>query len=181
MGPRASGLDRDNFRRLFDERREDVFRFLWRLAGNAHDAEDLLQETFARLWRKRAQFRGDGSLDGYLRRIAYRTFLNARPGLRRARAPLSLDAEPEDGGESPADAAARGDLLREVRAAVDALPDGWREPFVLFRYEGMSQAEVADAMGLTPKAVEMRLRAAVRALAARVGEHQAERGGNGRP
>lgn len=181
MGPSAQGLDRDAFRRLFDERRDDVFRFLWRLAGNAHDAEDLLQETFARLWRKRAQFRGDGSVNGYLRRVAYRTFLNARPGLRRARAPLALDAEPEDGRESPADSAEREDLLREVRGAVAALPDEWREPFVLFRYEGMSCADVAEAMGLTPKAVEMRLRSAVRALAARLGRHQAERGGNGRP
>jgi RNA polymerase sigma-70 factor (ECF subfamily) len=63
---------------------------------------------------------------------------------------------------------------------VDALPDEWREPFVLFRYEDMSCADVADAMGLTPKAVEMRLRSAVRALSARLGR-QAERGGNGRP
>ena len=132
-------------------------------------------------WRSIGEFRGDASFKTWMFRIAYRTFLNARPGLRRARAPLGLDAEPEDGRESPADSAEREDLLREVREAVETLPDEWREPFVLFRYEGMSCADVAEAMELTPKAVEMRLRSAVRALAARLGRHQAEKGGNGRP
>ena len=62
------------------------------LTGNRHDAEDLLQDTFARLWRKRDQFRGDGSLEGYVRRISYRVFLNARSRLSRGRFFLIADS-----------------------------------------------------------------------------------------
>ncbi len=57
---------------LFETHRAAVHRFLTRLARNAHDADELLQETFVLVWRKRAQFRGDGSVGGYLRQIAYR-------------------------------------------------------------------------------------------------------------
>jgi RNA polymerase sigma-70 factor (ECF subfamily) len=62
----------------------------------------------------------------------------------------------------------RDALLAHVRAAVDGLPAGWREPFVLFRYEGLTCAEVAELMALSPKAVELRLARALRAVADRV-------------
>jgi len=178
MGP-GTGIDRDAFRHLFEEQREVCFRLLYRLSGNAHDAEDLLQETFARLWSKRTQFRGDGSAAGYVHRIAYRTWSNARARLPKARAAAPLESEPPDGAACPAAAAELADsrrlLLARVRAAVDALPDSQREPFLLFRYEGMTCAEVAATLDLTPKAVEMRLRAALKTLSARL----ARSGGNG--
>ena len=102
--------DGDDFRRLFDEHRDTVFRFLYRLAGNRHDAEDLAQETFVRLWRKRDQFRGDGSVEGYLRRIAYRTFLNARARLSRPGGPHVEEHEPVDGNPDPSESASRSEL-----------------------------------------------------------------------
>lgn len=173
--------DRDEFRRLFEAQREPVYRFLYRLAGNAHDAEDLLQETFARLWNKREQFRGDGSLAGYVRRIAYRTFLNARTRLQRGRAlhPLEhVDAESHECG--PAESASRDDLKRyllaQVREAVDALPPSWREPFVLFRYEGLTLKEIATTMEITPKAAELRVSRALKRVAARLSELRAKYG-----
>ena len=167
--------DRDGFRSLFETHRNAVYRFLHRLSGNADDAEDLLQETFTLLWRKRHQFRGDGSLEGYVRRIAYRSYLNARPKIVRGRAHQVLDGHEEmavDRSDSPDETAARRDaqrhLLECVRRVVDALPDSWREPFVLFRYEGLTCAEVAETMGLTPKAVEMRLAKAMKDVAGRL-------------
>src|SRR5262245_66243433 len=86
--------DREGFRGLFDAHKNAVYRLLCRLSRDSHTAEDLLQETFVIVWRKRDQFRGDGSLEGWLRRIAYRTYLNARPRLERARARAGLEAEP---------------------------------------------------------------------------------------
>lgn len=168
--------DPEGFRQLFDCQAPAVHRFLVRLTRDAHAAEDLLQETFATLWRKRAQFRGDGSLEGYLRQIAYRTWLNARATLRRARAVAPLDVDPSSSAETAAEGVAR-DLdrraaLASVRRAVDALPEGWREPFVLFRYEGLSCAEIAEAMALTPKAVELRLARAMKEVVSRVAPHR---------
>jgi RNA polymerase sigma-70 factor (ECF subfamily) len=164
--------DPEGFRRLFESQRDRVFAFLYRLARHADDAEDLLQETFATLWRKRLQYRGEGSLEGYVRTIAYRTYLNARPRIQRGRAIAHLEAHPVSRGEASAESAARrldGVLQMErVRRAVDSLPDEWREPFVLFRFEGLTCREVAEAMDLTPKAVEIRVAKALREVAQRV-------------
>jgi RNA polymerase sigma-70 factor (ECF subfamily) len=168
MPPPSIPDDPEGFRRLYDAHGPAVYRLLYRLSRNAHDAEDLVQDTFSTAWRKRRQFRGEGSVEGYLRRIAYRTFLNARHRLSRLRAVAPLvDADGSARGPSPVEACERQDrdrLLAEVRRAVDALPDSWREPFVLFRYEGLSCAEVARTMGLTPKAVELRLARALHSL-----------------
>jgi RNA polymerase sigma-70 factor (ECF subfamily) len=173
--------DPEGFRRLFESQRDLVFRVLYRLARNADDAEDLLQDTFTTLWRKRDQYRGDGSLEGYVRKIAYRTYLNARPRLQRARGVAVLDEATASAAPSPETRVAsrldQGALLDRVRRAVDTLPDDWREPFILFRYEGMSCREVAETMDLTPKAVEIRVARALRDVSRRVGG--AEASGNG--
>jgi RNA polymerase sigma-70 factor (ECF subfamily) len=164
--------DREGFRGLFEFHKDAVYRLLCRLSRDPHQAEDLLQETFVIVWRKRDQFRGDGSLEGWMRRIAYRTYLNARPRLERARAEAGLDVEPLARGVAPDDGAARridrDAALAAVRRAVDALPETWREPFVLFRYEGMTCAQVAEVLDLTPKAVELRLARALRSVAEQV-------------
>lgn len=180
MADRALPGDGEDFRRLFETHRDTVFRLLYRLAGNRHDAEDLVQDTFVRLWRKRAQFRGDGSLEGYLRRIAYRTFLNARPRLKRQGGAQIEETQPVDGHPDPSESASRAELqsffLAHVRRAVDDLPSSWREPFVLFRYEGLKLREIADTLGITPKAAEIRVARALERVASRLRELRAEYG-----
>lgn len=171
-------LTRDEFRRLYEAHREAVHRFLFRLAGNLHDAEDLLQETFVTFWRKRAQYRGDGSLSGYLKRIGYRTFLNRRARVEARRPPVPLErvAEPRDDGaavdEAVADREAREYLRARVEETLATLPPAPRDAFVLFRFEGMTVAEVADATGAPPKTVESRLKRANELLASRLRRHR---------
>lgn len=170
--------DREGFRRVFDARRDEVFRFLYRLTGHRHDAEDLLQDTFARLWSKRSQYQGTGSLNGYLKKIAYRTYLNARPRIERGRALHAVSGSEPDPGPGPATAAGKKEcdsrLQAQVRAAVRELPDSWREPFVLFRFEGFKCREIAELMDLSLKAVEMRLAKALKRVAARLVELRTE-------
>jgi RNA polymerase sigma-70 factor (ECF subfamily) len=168
------------FRELFETHADSVFRFLFRLARNRHDAEDLLQETFVRLWRKRDQFRGDGSFAGYARRVAFRTFLNARPRLARrsASVPIENCSEPHCGQDGPAEQASRADadsfLLARVRRAIDTLPDSLREPLVLFRFEGLKVKEIAEFLEITPKAAEHRVARALHRVTAQVEDVRAE-------
>jgi len=128
-------------------------------------------------WRKRDQFRGDGSLGGYLRRIAYRTFLNSRSRLAARHPPLSLDGakiEPTTEGAEAAVAAAdeQSFLLDRVRDALASLPSAAREAFVLFRFEGLTVAEVSSTMAAPVKTTESRLRRATELLAARLRKHR---------
>lgn len=154
--------DRDAFRALFEAQKQTIFRFLFRLTGHRHDAEDLVQETFARYWTKRRLFRGDGAIEGFLRQIAYRSFLNARARLSRQRAATRLDAEPAGREPGPEERALLEDESCRLRAAIDGLPDAWREPFLLFRFEGLRVKEIAALMGATPKAIELRIGRALR-------------------
>jgi RNA polymerase sigma factor (sigma-70 family) len=183
MPPSSIPVDRGGFLTLFEELKDPMYRFLYRLSRDAHDAEDLLQETFATLWRKRDQFRGEGSLAGYVRKIGYRTYLNARPKLLRRKAERTIDAEPSGRDAAPDEWVARADereqRLKSVRGAVEALPESWREPFVLFRYEGLTCSEIAECLGVTPKAVELRLARALKAVSARVLGMKAAPGGSG--
>jgi RNA polymerase sigma-70 factor (ECF subfamily) len=158
------------FRALFEAERDRLMRFLCHLTGNASDAEDLLQETFLAVWRKRDQFEGRGSAAGYVRRTAFHLFLNARQKQdRRDAIARRTDEEPvctpvADYEENEA----REILVKRVRAAVDTLPEGPREAFILFRFEGLSCAEIAEMAGVPRKTIESRLARAVELLAARL-------------
>ncbi|MHC4473486.1 MAG: RNA polymerase sigma factor [Planctomycetota bacterium] len=168
----AESPTRAEFQEIFRAHRERVFRLLWRLTGDPHGAEDLLQETFIRFWRKRDQYRGEGSLAGYLCRIAYRTWLNARARMAAKRPPMSLDRVPEGSDPGPDESVeeedARSFLVGKVREALETLPEGAREAFLLFRFEDMTVAQVAEVTGTPVKTVESRLKRATEVLAARL-------------
>jgi RNA polymerase sigma factor (sigma-70 family) len=169
----SSRGDVADFPTFFHAHRDRLHRFLWRLTGNAADAEDLVQETFLTVWRKRGQFEGRGSAEGWLRRTAFRLFLNQKTKSRRRRA--LADAAParrpdvvEPSDRALAEDEARAYLLERIAEAVDELPDDPRHAFVLFRYEGLTCAEIADATGAPVKTVETRLRRATELLAQKV-------------
>ena len=147
-------------------------RYLARIVQNSHEAEELAQETFVRLYQSRDRFREGARFSPWLYAIAANLARNRLRWWRR-RPAVSLEAWTEFGGEaadeSSAGHAASGALEQRecaeaVRAAVAALPVELREALVLCEYEGLAQAEAAEALGVTPKAVEMRLYRARAAL-----------------
>lgn len=164
----VSPFDRPSFQAVFEAHRDPVFRFLCRLTRSAADAEDLLQETFLTVWRKRAQFEGRGSAGGYLRRTAYRLYLNQREVRERRRA-LAPTIRADESLPAQDDDRARREsiefLVRRVREALDSLPEPAREAFVLFRYEGLSCAQIAELVGAPVKTIESRLERATHLLA----------------
>lgn len=162
------------FRETFHAHRDAVHAFLFRLTRHSADAEDLLQETFLAVWRSGGRFEGRGSALGYLRRTAFRLYLNEREKRRRraaldaAKAPPGAEPQspPPDGEVARRDALAF--LAARVEEALAALPDEPREAFVLFRFEGMTCAEIGEAMGVPAKTVETRVRRATGLLAERL-------------
>ena len=169
-------LTRAQLRALFQDQGDRLYRMLLRLSGSPQDAEDLLQETFLTVWRKRAQFEGRGAPEGFLRTTAMRLFLNTRQAAAaRPRSSADLDEvgeRPDPSQPSPEQGVADRDAARFLAARIDegldALAPEAREAFVLFRYEGLSVREIADLTGAPPKTVETRLRRATLALAERL-------------
>lgn len=162
-------------RALFEAHRDGLFRFLWRLAGNSNDAEDLLQETFLAAWKNKDKIEVRDGASAYLRRIAFHLFLNARRRSRRSvGTPGEEDLVMESASRTVAEEEAREHLRAHVRAAVDGLPDGTREVFVLFRFEGLSCAQIAQLSDISVSAVEGRIERATRLVAARLRPHREE-------
>lgn len=107
-------------------------------ADLAHDA---VQEGFARALRRRKQFTGAGTLDGWIWRIVVRTALDMRRARGRAAAP-SLELAPEASERDP-----------ELAAAIRALPPRRRLVVFLRYYADLSYDEIADGYGLKPGTV----------------------------
>lgn len=159
--------DRDAFRRLVDRDGPSVVRACHRVLGDLGAAEDAAQEAFVTAYRSLATWRGDGPFAAWLTRIAVRIALRqagkrqpvawlspARSGdPRGATGPspadraidrASVDATP---WTDPAQLAVRAERATEVRAAVTALPEPYREVVALRFFTGASLDEIARQTG----------------------------------
>jgi RNA polymerase sigma factor (sigma-70 family) len=135
-----------------------VYRLAYRLSGNAHDAEDLTQETFVRVFRSLADF-SPGTFEGWLHRITTNLFLD----MVRRRARIRFDALPEDTerlpGTSPSPEQVYADthLDPQIQAALDALSPEFRVAVVLCDIEGLTYEEIAATLGIKLGTVRSRI------------------------
>ena len=146
-----------------------VHRHALRLTGNPHDAEDLTQEVFVRVFRSLDSY-VPGTFEGWLHRITVNCFLDQ---VRRRRL-VRVDALDPAAGERLPDTTggveaeyARTHLEPDVRAALDALSPAFRAVVVLADVEGRTSTEVGLQLGIKPATVRTRLhraRAQMRAL-----------------
>jgi len=136
---------------------------IYRVVGPSEDVRDLSQETFLKAYRGLHGFRKDARFSSWLYQIALNV---CRDRLRRRRhwAELSFD-ELEEGGQEPQmatrpealDVVAARDLSRAVEAAMGTLPPEQREAIVLKEYQGLTFAEIAEALGIPVSTVKTRL------------------------
>ena len=163
---------------LMERHATPVFHFLYRMVGNPDDANDLAQETFARVFRARANFRLNDKFSTWLYTIAANL---ARNHFRwRARHPnISLETSTDDPDQSlanvlpapdapPNEQFVTSERAAIVRAEVSRLPEDLREATVLCEWEECSVAEAAAILKTTPKAVESRLYRARKVLRERL-------------
>jgi RNA polymerase sigma-70 factor (ECF subfamily) len=142
--------------------RNRLAAFLYRMTGNHESALDLAQETFVRLYQSRDRYEPTAPFATYLFHIAANLARNHARWRKRHPA-VSIDDEENavsqlrDTAATPDESAHQREQLARVERALAALPDDLREAMLLFTYEDMSQAEIAHALGCTPKAVETRI------------------------
>lgn len=148
---------------LISRWRDRLAAFLLRMVGDHATAMDLTQETFVRLYTSRKTYKPSAAFSTYLFHIAANLArTQARWRKRHPTVPMEDESgeirhEGVDSLPSPdenADLHERADL---VNRAIAALPEDQREALLLFTVEGMSQVEVAAALGCSPKAVEVRV------------------------
>ena len=135
-----------------------VYRLAYRLTGNQHDAEDLTQEVFVRVFRSLSTYT-PGTFEGWLHRITTNLFLD----LVRRRARIRFEALPEDAErvagreKSPAQHLDDRSFDDDVQAALDALPPDFRAAVVLCDIEGLTYEEIAATLGIKLGTVRSRI------------------------
>ncbi|MBY9075410.1 RNA polymerase sigma factor SigE [Nocardioides sp. WL0053] len=136
-----------------------VYRLAYRLTGNPHDAEDLTQEVFVRVFRSLSRYT-PGTFEGWLHRITTNLFLDqARRKTKIRFDALAEDSETRMPGRAPSPDSQVADRLfdDDVEAALSALPPDFRAAVVLCDIEGLSYDEIADVLGLKLGTVRSRI------------------------
>jgi RNA polymerase sigma-70 factor (ECF subfamily) len=162
------------FEQLYKDHSGRLYNLVYRMTGNAGDADDLLQEIFLQVYRRIDSFRGDSSLGTWLFRLATNhclDHLRSKQG-RQQRATASIDEM--EGFEPVAHASWRPDAALDrvdLERAVAQLPPSYRAAFVLHDIEGFDHAEVGRHLGIaegTSKSLlhkaRLRLRVLLRGL-----------------
>ncbi len=138
------GAERETFREYAVGRSPALLRTAYLLTGDRSDAEDLLQTTLAKTYLAWSRIRDDGAVEGYVRRV----MVNTRTSLWRGRraAEYATDDLPEHAAR---DQTADLDLHDALWRALGRLPRRQRAAVVLRYYEDLSEAETADALGVS--------------------------------
>jgi RNA polymerase sigma-70 factor (ECF subfamily) len=176
---RARDGDTEAFRLLVERHSRGVFRLAFRMTGNEHDAEDVVQETFLKAYRKLDAFEERAQFGSWLHRIA----ANCAYDLLRARMRLDDRFDRSEGPEgertlsvpasdpSPERLVAGTEVRRRLRAALARMSALERSAFTLRHVEGMSIAEISSALDLDSGAAKQSVFRAVRKLRQALGEH----------
>ncbi|QBI52592.1 RNA polymerase sigma factor SigE [Streptomonospora litoralis] len=136
-----------------------VYRLAYRLTGNKHDAEDLTQEVFIRVFRSLANYT-PGTFEGWLHRITTNLFLDtARRKARIRFEGFSDNADDRLQGREPTPAQSFEErhFDADIQAALDDLPAEFRAPVVLCDIEGLSYEEIAATLGVKLGTVRSRI------------------------
>jgi len=163
------------FRHIMQRCNQRLFRVARSVLGEDAEAEDVLQESYLRAYRKLDTFRGESSLLTWLTSIVLN---EARGRLRRRHNMVGLekiDESPMDthqivqfpsrfGSEDPAVSAARLQLRHLLEQAIDALPPAFRTVYMLRDVEECSVEETATQLAIKPETVKTRLHRARRLL-----------------
>jgi RNA polymerase sigma-70 factor, ECF subfamily len=158
MSGELDGAEVD-FPRVYDEFHVRIRRYLARLGGPA-DADDLMQETFARVSQALAGFRGEASLSTWIYRIATNVALDRTR--RRGFQIYAHAAQPDALATLSTIPVIEQDISRRemstcVRDYVDQLPPEYRTVVVLSELEELPDRQIADVLGISLEAAKIRL------------------------
>ena len=174
---RAQAGDMSAFEALVGRHEEKVYGLALRMTRSEADAAEITQDTFLSAYQHLNEFRGEAAFGSWVHRIAAN---NALMRLRRQKvvdivsddlaSPEftergSLAEAPEsDWSKRADDKIIEDELGRAIQAATDALPEGYREVFLLKDVEGLSYEEISEMVGISVPAVKSRLHRARLAL-----------------
>ncbi|MBL7806026.1 MAG: RNA polymerase sigma-70 factor [Saprospiraceae bacterium] len=159
--------DESALRRIFDRHYPLLLADVYRLVPDESTCQDIAQDVFVELWRKRAELDIRISLRGYLRRSAVNRALNHIKTRKR----LLLES-PDESTQHAEDTSgweidrktSQENLETALHAAIENLPEKCRLVFSLSRFEQLSHKQIADQLGISVKTIENQITKAIKLL-----------------
>lgn len=158
--------DEGALRAIFDRHYTRLLGDIHRIVPDEDTCQDLAQEVFVELWRKRAELDIHTSLRAYLRRAAVNRALNYLKTSRRFVLEES-DQLSQTADTSIADIGNKTEqesLEAALHAAIETLPEKCRVVFALSRFENMSHREISEKLGISMKTIENQITKAMKTL-----------------
>jgi RNA polymerase sigma-70 factor (sigma-E family) len=159
VGDAPVGLSEPDFREYVRTRTRALLRTAYILTGNLADAEDLVQSALAKTYVAWDRIADRGAIDGYVRRAIVNTHISW--WRRRRLREYPTDEVPD---QAVADHATSSDLQETIRQAIDRLPQRMRAAIMLRYYDDMTEAEVAEVLGVSLGTVKSTVARAVAKL-----------------
>jgi RNA polymerase sigma-70 factor (ECF subfamily) len=168
--------DEVSFALLLERHRAPVVNFLHRMVQNRAVSEELAQEVFLRVYRSRETYEATAKFTTWLFRIATHLALNCIRDGKKEKRNESLSEELIEGAErqvadrqpSVEQAMIHAVKLREVRKAIEALPEKQRAAVLMHKYQGLDYSQIAGALSCTESAVKSLLFRAYETLRSRL-------------
>ena len=160
-----SRADEAAFQSFVERNLRFAFRVAWALLRNRSDADDVVQESFLRLYKKRAWRGIPGLAEGikderaYLARVVWRMARDRQRRPRREEGGMEMDTITAT-DHSPEAAAVSSSGIARIHRLIDTLPEELRQPLVLSTLEEMTSAKIAAALGIPEGTVRTRIQRA---------------------
>jgi RNA polymerase sigma-70 factor (ECF subfamily) len=150
--PQDAAAHQARFDALVKRQSRFVFRIAYALLRNGHDAEEVVQETFLKVYRAGA-WESIRDERAFLARVAWRIAVDKRPRARSEEPPPELSSD----SATPEEAVIAEDWNAVVHRLIEALPEELRQPLVLSAIEEMNSREIAGAIGIPEGTVRTRI------------------------
>jgi RNA polymerase sigma-70 factor (ECF subfamily) len=145
----ARGGDQAAFRLLVDRHARALFRLAFRMTGNELDAEDVVQETFLKVWRQLGKFDGRATFGTWLHRICANCALDHLRARKHRQGVPFEDTEPVAAdAPSPERMALSAQVQAILMPALDELTGMERAAFIMRHYEGLGIEQISAALGV---------------------------------
>lgn len=173
LGRVASG-DPRAYRELVERHVRGVHAFVYRMLGSRAEAEEVCQESFLRLWKQADTFVVHAKPSTWLYRVAHNLAIDRLRRRREASHPAGIEEVPTS--ERPSTRLYEKQVAAAVERALATLPERQRAAISLVHYQGMSNAEAAEVLGVRVRALESLLARGRRELREKLAEFKAREG-----
>lgn len=153
--------DSSSYEELIDRYRNQVFNFVLRILGSRDEAEDILQDTFMKVYQSLGRYEKQSKFSSYLFTIAHNLSMNRVNYIKRSQMKLDTLSQSEEERSTfertPEAQLRENEVADVVHRAIEKLPPKYRAALVLSEFEGFSYKQISDVLNCSVGTVKSRI------------------------